>query len=100
MKTIQVRARQLNGLWEKSKGLISREPEPVFFTTRWGIHTFGVRAALDVVILDDTLRVISVITLPPDRVFFWNPKYSNVLELPAGTISLKTGDRIILSARP
>jgi len=73
---------------QKSKGLIgTRHITPVYFTTRWGIHTFGVLSPIDIVILDNKNRVMKLVQrLPPNRLFFWNPKYSRVVELPAGTI--------------
>ncbi|HUD19276.1 MAG TPA: DUF192 domain-containing protein [Patescibacteria group bacterium] len=77
--------------FEKSKGLIgAKEIYPVFFTTRWGIHTFGVLFPIDVLILDNDNRVVKLTReLPPNRLFFWNPKYQNVVELPASEIKRK-----------
>jgi hypothetical protein len=94
-------AKILRGLWEKSKGLIGADPVyPVYFTARWGIHTFGLRSPIDVVILDTHNRVVILRPkLPPNRLFFWNPLYKRVLELPAGAIEqrgMKTGEKIRL----
>jgi uncharacterized protein len=74
---------------EKSIGLIGKNPVyPVFFTTRWGIHTFGVLFPIDVLILDDDNRVVDLRErLIPNRIFFWNPKYERVVELPEGIIA-------------
>lgn len=87
---------------EKSVGLIgAKRPYPVFFTTRWGIHTFGVRIAIDVLILDSNNHVAVIRhSLPPNRFLFWNPIYNRVIELPPGTImkrGITVGDQIALS---
>lgn len=85
------KAKELKGFWEKAKGLIGADPvTPVFFRTRWGIHTFGLKHPIDVVILDDNMKVVQFTrSLPPNRIFLWNPRYGNVLELPEGTITKK-----------
>jgi hypothetical protein len=86
---------------DKMKGLIGAEkPYPIFFKTRWGIHTFGVRFPIDVLILDGEFKVVkAVANLPPNRILFWPIFYENVLELPAGEIErqqIKLGDKIKL----
>ena len=56
---------------------------PVFFETRWGLHTFFVRKPIDVVICDDNFIVRKIVrNLKPWRVLFWDPRYKKVLELP------------------
>jgi uncharacterized membrane protein (UPF0127 family) len=102
MVTLNVRI--LRGLFEKSTGLIGKNKiEPVCFTTRWGIHTFGVLSPIDVLILDSKFRVVKMVQqLRPNHLFFWNPKYYTIIELPAGTIAkndIKTGDIISLLFR-
>ncbi len=89
MITLKVKALQTH--MEKSVGLIGAKcPYPVFFTTRWGIHTFGVRGAIDVLILDSDNRVVVIRhRLPPNRFLLWNPIYDRVIELPPGTIVQK-----------
>jgi len=63
---------------------------PVSLDTHWGIHTFGVRSPIDVVILDNNNRVAKLTqNLPPNRIFLWNPLYQHVIELPAGAIAKK-----------
>lgn len=68
--------------------------------TRFGIHTFGVRFTIDVLILDKKNKIASIKeNLKPNRIFLWNPAYEKVIELPRGTIkkySLKLGDAIKL----
>ncbi|MEK7512859.1 MAG: DUF192 domain-containing protein [Patescibacteria group bacterium] len=79
----------------KAVGLIgAASPRALFFRTRWGIHTVGMRFPIDVVIFDEegTVRAARE-CLKPFRAFFWNPRWRNVLELPAGTIA-RTGTRL------
>lgn len=88
---ITLKVKTLQTLMEKSVGLIgAKRPYPVFFTTRWGIHTFGVKSAIDVLILDSNNHVAVIRHhLPPNRFLFWNPIYDRVIELPPGTIAKK-----------
>ncbi len=86
---------------ERTKGLIGAlEPFPLLIRTRWGIHTFGVKFPLDIVILDNEYRIRSLRpSLVPRRIFFWNPKFSIVIELPDGAIKksdLKVGNQLVL----
>ncbi|HXS14798.1 MAG TPA: DUF192 domain-containing protein [Candidatus Saccharimonadales bacterium] len=83
-----LKAKQARTFLEKSKGLLGeKESYPLFFQTRWGIHTFGMRFPIDVVILTDDYTVYKVKqNLKANHFFFWNPIYKNVLELPEGTI--------------
>lgn len=73
---------------------------PVYFQTRWGIHTFGMKFPIDVIVLDSAYRVVQTCTaLSPNRVFVWNPKYYHVIELPANTVSrrdIRTGEKILI----
>ncbi|HSD98620.1 MAG TPA: DUF192 domain-containing protein [Patescibacteria group bacterium] len=70
------------------KGLLfSKKPKPILFQTRWGIHTFGMKYPIDVVIVDKKNIVQKIKQgLRPNRFFFWNPCFDKVLELPSGTI--------------
>ena len=72
----------------KTKGLLDDiSPRALFFETRWGIHTFGMRFPIDVLVCDRAWRVRAMReALPPKRFFFWNPVLFRVFELPAGTI--------------
>ena len=78
----------LSSLKEKSIGLIGKTKiEPVLFKTHFGIHTFGMKQAIDVLILDEENRVVKLKeNLKPNRLWFWNLKYEKVVELPGGTI--------------
>lgn len=69
-------------------GLLRKSnPRSLLFRTNLGIHTFGLKEAIDVLVLDGNFRVVKLKqNLKPDFLFFWNPKYNLVLELPVGTI--------------
>ena len=88
---ITVKASELKSFDQKSKGLIGAEKaRAVFFKTHFGIHTFGVKFPIDIVILDKGNRVVQIKKgLKPNRIFFWNPKFEKVLELPVGEIEKK-----------
>lgn len=84
-----------------SIGLLSAvRAYPVYFKTRFGIHTFFMKFAIDVLILDSTNRVVFCIeNMAPFRFFVWNPIYNKVIELPSGTIQkqkINKGDTIKL----
>ncbi len=83
-----IQAKELTSFWKKSKGLIGQsKTQNIYFKTRWGIHTFGVKFPTDIVILDNSNGVVKLReNLKPNRIFFWNPKYEKVLELRNGTI--------------
>lgn len=85
-----LKVKRLHG-FAKVKGLIGEKSrKPIYFQTRFGIHTFGVRFPVDVVILDNKNRVVKLKqNLEPYRLFFWNPIYNQVLELPEGIIKKK-----------
>ena len=82
-------------LTEKAKGLLGKEkPEALYFKTRFGIHTFGMKFPIDCAVLDDTFAVRAVRTrMNPNKAFFWNPRWSHVIELPAGEL-LRTGTAV------
>lgn len=88
---------------EKSEGLLkSTADAALFFRTRWGIHTFSMKFPIDCLVMDEEMKVVALReNLAPGRFFFWNPRYHNVLELPAGTIGrtgTEIGDAIELAA--
>lgn len=70
-------------------GLLNRnrlnEGEGLLIDRCYGIHTFGMRFSIDVLFLDQNLKVIRVVpSLPPFRTCVVK-KAVYVLELPAGT---------------
>lgn len=99
MSIIKIKAKNLKTYKEKTFGLAFRKtPLTVYFDTILGIHTFGVKFPIDVLILDNNFNVKKVKkNLSPCRFFFWNIKYSKVIEAPSGTVSknsIKIGDKI------
>lgn len=104
MKTILLQVSYAKTLPEKIIGLIgAKKPMTILLKTRFGIHTFGVRFPLDIVILDKNNRVVSLKkSLGINRLFFWNPRYDTVIELPKGMIEekkVKIGDFIKIMAK-
>lgn len=96
---VEIKLKILKGLKEKSLGLLfAKKASPVLIQTRFGIHTFGLKFPIDILILDSSNKVIKLkADLKPNRIFLWNPIYSKVIELPAGEIkkrNIKIGDKI------
>lgn len=85
---VNLKVKKLENPIEKTVGLIGRQKAyPVMLETHFGIHTFGLRFPIDVLILDSQKRVmIFKESLSSNRIFFWNPRYRTVLEMPEGTI--------------
>jgi uncharacterized protein len=75
-------------LLDQSLGLLKyKTPQAMLLKTHFGIHTFGMRYPIDVVILDKQNRVALVkINLKPNNIFIWDITQETVLELPQGTI--------------
>lgn len=88
--SISLKVKQL-GLLKSIQGKILNEDDSlILFKTRWGIHTFGLRKPIDVIILDNDFAVRKLkMNLKPLRLFFWNPQYNIVIELPSGEIKRK-----------
>ncbi len=67
--------------------LTAKKAYPVLFRTRFGIHTFGMRFPIDVLVLDSkNVVVVLKKQLNPNRIFIWNPRFDTVIELPEGEI--------------
>ena len=79
---------EAKNLREKIQGLIGKKkPQSLMLKTRFGIHTFGLKFPIDVLILNNENKVASIKkNLKPNRIFLWNPMHDKVLELPSGTI--------------
>jgi len=90
-KKMKLTVREAGNLREKVQGLIGKEkPYSLMLKTHFGIHTFGLKFPIDVLILNDKNKVASIKkNLKPNRIFFWNPKFETVIELPEGTINKK-----------
>lgn len=82
------KVRVAKNLKEKMVGLLASEkPEVLLLKTHFGIHTFGMKYAIDVMVLDRTNRVATLkASLPPSRIFLWNPIYKTVIEMPEGLL--------------
>lgn len=87
-RVITITVKQATTWKDKIIGLIGKDtPTSLYFETRWGIHTFGLKKPIDIVILDsqDRIQVIKS-HLKPNRILLWNPKYFRVVELPVDEI--------------
>lgn len=87
LQNVQVRNTELG----KMKGLLGeKKQKAIIFKTRLGIHTFFMQYAIDVVLLDSSMRVIRIKqSLQSYRVYLWGWKSVTVIELPAGTVRQK-----------
>ncbi len=64
-------------------GLLNpKNPRTLIFYTRFGIHTFGLKTAIAVLVINNKYKVIQKTIVKPWRIFMWNPKYGIVVELP------------------
>lgn len=83
-----LKVRFLKSFFDKSIGLLgAKKAHPVYFKTRFGIHTFGMKFPIDVLILDANNKVVKIAEdLQPNKILFWNPRFDQVVELPLGKI--------------
>lgn len=89
-KVVAEEIEKLNSHLAQAKGLLGEKKKgrAVYFKTRFGIHTFGMKFPIDCAVLDDGFVVRAVReSMGPGRCFFWNLKYKNVIELPARTLA-------------
>lgn len=98
---IVLKVKNKNDIFSKTIGLICKKnPENIYFKTRFGIHTFGMNFPIDILILDSHNIVKKIKkSLKPTSIFFWNPQYNTVLELKEKTIenmNICLGDTIDL----
>jgi uncharacterized membrane protein (UPF0127 family) len=88
-----------DSFFARSKGLLGKpgfEGAMLLRHTR-GVHSFGMRFAMDVAFLDSELVVLDVLTLRPLRVTVPRMHTRSVLEAEAGAFerwSLKPGDQL------
>jgi uncharacterized protein len=99
MNTLRVKL--CSSITDRTIGLIGKnKSEPLMFLTRFGIHTFGMKFPLDIIVLDDNNVVVKLQEdLKPNHVFFWSLKFKKVIELPVGYIKtkkIKGGSKISL----
>lgn len=89
-------------LSDLSFGLLNpKNPRSLLFKTRFGLQTFGLKEPIDVLVLDSENKVVKIEeNLRPNRLFFWDPRFDTVIELPLGTIKLsntKVSDQLELT---
>jgi uncharacterized membrane protein (UPF0127 family) len=81
---------------ERARGLRGRTTlerhEALFLARCRSVHTFGMRFAIDALILDANLELVDVVTMRPGRVLFPRTRGRHVLEVAAGS-KLRPGDR-------
>lgn len=99
MKTIRISAHVARSFSENLFGLLIFPVSSILLLrTRWGIHTIGLKKPIDVLILDNRFIVVrGKEHILQNRMYFWPPKYSLVLELPDGYIqkhSVQKGDKV------
>ncbi|MCL5432609.1 MAG: DUF192 domain-containing protein [Patescibacteria group bacterium] len=102
---IKLKVKKLTSFKEKTIGLLNNKKAiPVLIKTRFGIHTFGLKFPIDVLVLDKNNKVVKISNnLKQNRIFLWNPLFSNVIELPSGQINnnkIKIGDTISIGLLP
>ena len=75
-------------LLDQSLGLLKyKTPHAMLLKTHFGIHTFGMKYPIDVLILDNQNKVVAMKeNLKPNKIFVWNFNYETVLELPTEII--------------
>lgn len=87
---------------DQGLGLLRKSnPRSLLLKTRFGIHTYGLKKAIDVLVLDNNLKVVKQATVNSNSFFFWNIRYNNILELPMNTIKktkTRVGDQLELQA--
>ena len=88
---VKLSVKRARNLKEKVQGLIGKNnPFSLMIKTHFGIHTFGLKFPIDVLILDNKNKIVSIKeNLKPNNIFMWNPKYNKVIELPSETIRKK-----------
>lgn len=94
--------KQCKSIWDKTLGLINpRNPRHLMLETRYGIHSFFLKKPIDVLVLDKKFRVVKIKqSLKPNRILFWDRRYSKVIELPEGSIlkyRVALGDTLSIS---
>lgn len=89
MENKDIQVIKVKGFVDNLLGMIKyKNPIPLFFISRFGIHTIGMRYPIDVLILDNKYRVkVIKKELKPNKFMFWNPKFKYIIELPSGYIN-------------
>ncbi len=88
---MRIKAREAKNIFEKISGLMFKDKiYPLYFETRWGIHTFFVRNTITILILDASNKTVRIKNVKPNHIYFWNPRYKKVVELPKDMLSPRT----------
>lgn len=90
-KKVDIAVNEAKNLKEKVVGLIGKEKaKALLIKTHFGIHTFGLKFPIDVLILNKKNKVAKLSKhLKPGKILMWNPLHETVLELPEGTVDKK-----------
>jgi len=96
-----VKIKTMETFLERFVGLIGEDNNSgAYFETSWGVHTFFMKQAIDVIVLDNHWIVRSLKeNLRPYRFYFWNPKFFKVIELPGESVrreGIIIGDKLRL----
>lgn len=88
---VNLKVKEAQNIKEKITGLIGKDKSSaLLIKTRFGIHTFGLKFPIDILILDKNNKVVKMKkSLKPNNIFLWNPLHGKVIELPEGTINQK-----------
>lgn len=96
-KLKEIKVKRLINTIDKINGLIGvKKIRPVYFETRFGIHTYGMKKEIVVITLDRNNIIRAIKPVKPNCVYFWNPKFSRIIELPVKKYKFKVGDKITL----
>lgn len=84
--------------WTRLRGYLGRPPpgrgEGLLFVPSRGVHMYGMKVSLDVVLMDDSGQVVATYPeLAPGNRTEVHPEARYALELPAGTIQ-RTGTQV------
>lgn len=97
------RARVARGFFERARGLLGRrgwgDLDGLWIEPCAGVHTLGMRFAIDVVLVDGAMRVLAVQTLRPWRLGRLHVDAAAALELPVGAAlrcGVSAGDLLAL----
>ncbi len=87
---------------ERTIGLLGEtKARPVLLKTRFGIHTFGMKFSIDVLVLDQHNTVVTLVeNLQQNLIFVWSPRFDTIIELPAGAIkkyTITVGEKLQLT---
>ena len=77
-----------SSLFDKTLGLLKSDINKTFILqTRFGIHTFGMKKEIDIIIINKHKKIVKMKqSLQPNRIFLWNPQFDLVIELPKKSI--------------